>query len=43
MVGSILKNRGKHAKLKKGGKRAIGPQNRGSLAIGPIIFSLIFY
>jgi hypothetical protein len=39
MVGSILKNRGKHAKLKKRGKRAIGPQNRDSLAIGPIFFT----
>jgi hypothetical protein len=28
-------------KVKKRGKRAIGPQNRDSLAIGPFVFLLI--
>jgi len=33
------KNRGKHAKLKKRGKREIGLQNKGSLAIFPKMIS----
>jgi hypothetical protein len=33
---SILKKRGKRAKLKKRGKRGIRSQNRGSVAIDPI-------
>jgi len=33
------KNRGKHAKLKNRGKRVVGLQNKGSLAICPFLMT----
>jgi hypothetical protein len=41
LVTSDSKRRGKRAKLKKGGKRGIGSQNKGSFAIGPKIKGIL--